>query len=91
MAKHKTEEVGGVTDQGNKKHRTKSAKLKKKHEAKKNKRKIKENRKLFKEQNKEKEKLKKLKLASEQFSNKVSSEDLYTIKKIIGKLVAHNH
>lgn len=89
MGKNKKDDT--TTDQGNKKHRSKSAKLKKKHEAKKNKRKIKESRKLFKEQKKEKEKLKKLKLASESFSNKVSSEDLYNIKKILGKLISHNH
>jgi len=48
-------------------------------------------RKLVKVQKKDKDKLKKLKLASEKFSNKVSNEDLYNIKKIIGKLVKHDH
>lgn len=58
---------------------------------KKNKRKIKEQRKIGKIQKKEKDNIKKLKLASESFANKVSSEDLYTVKKIIGKLINHDH
>eukprot|EP00347_Sterkiella_histriomuscorum_P011129 403373648 len=79
------------TEQSHKQHRSKSDKLKKRHDAKKNRRKIKELRSLVKLQKKEKDNLRKLKLASESFSNKVSNEDLYIIKKIIGKLVNHNH
>jgi hypothetical protein len=58
---------------------------------KKNKRKMKEERSKYKLMRKQKEKLKKLRLASEAFSNKVTAEDLYTVTKIIGKLIAHSH
>jgi hypothetical protein len=74
-----------------KRHNSKSAKLKKKHEMKKNRRKFKEERSRYKQLKKEKERIKKLKLASEAFNNKVDAEDIYTVKKVIGKLIDHSH
>lgn len=40
---------------------------------------------------KEKEKLKKMKLSSEAFNSKISPEDIYTVKKVIDKLISHSH
>jgi hypothetical protein len=52
---------------------------------------MKEERSKYKLLKKEKERLKKLKLASEAFNNKVTGEDIHTIKKVIGKLISHSH
>ena len=40
---------------------------------------------------KEKQRLKKLKLSSEAFNIKVTPEDIYLVKKVLGKLIDHNH
>ena len=79
------------TDQKHKKHNTKSTKLKKRHEKKKMRRKVREDRHKHKMLIKEKDALKKLKFASEAWANKVKPEDIYTVKKIIGKLIKHNY
>lgn len=84
MGKH------GETDKSHKRHNSKSAKLQKKHELKKNRRKFKEERSKHKQHKKEKERLKKLKLASEAFNNKVTGDDIRTIRKVIAKLLSHN-
>ena len=80
----------GETDKSHKRHNSKSAKLQKKHELKKNQRKFKEERSKHKQHKKEKERLKKLKLASEAFNNKVTGDDIRTIRKVIAKLLSHN-
>lgn len=83
--------VNHETDQTHKRHCSKSDKLKAKHTAKKNRRKIKDERSQSKLKKKEKDKLRKLKLASEAFANKVSSDDIHDVKKIISKLIKHNY
>lgn len=83
---------GGEKDEHkHKKHNSKSAKLKKRHEMKKNRRKYKEERSKYRLMRKQKEKLRKLRLASEAFSSKVTAEDVHTVMKIVSKLINHSH
>ena len=87
MAKGKSD----AKEQKHKRHNSKSDKLKKKHDLKKNRRRIKEERSKFKLMRTEKDKIRKLRLSSEAFNSKVTPEDIYTVKKIIGKLISHSH
>ena len=58
---------------------------------KKNRRKYKEERSKYRLMRKQKEKLRKLRLASEAFSSKVTAEDVHTVMKIVSKLISHSH
>lgn len=89
MAKGKHDKDSG--EHKHKRHNSKSDKLRKKHDLKKNRRKLKEERSKYKLMKKEKDRLKKLKLSSEAFNSKVSADDIHTVKKVIGKLIAHSH
>ncbi len=81
----------GSDEKKHKRHNSKSAKLKRKHEMKKNRRRYKEQRSKKKAMKKERDRIRRLKLASEAFTNKVTPEDIDIVRKVIAKLIDHSH